>query len=171
MVLNQNSHWKCVYFRCNICDICKWPGHKRLEVGLRRHVQDSKEQNKPAFTWSILTHVRRRVESRDLQQPRRSQNHFRVSKFKLSQTTLRCNLWKGAKIFQTIPSWTRLSQTGQRKTTEKSCNFYQNISMKIFFTTHLYFLVKKFTFLGVFAKTFLLAIKPSKCPTKEDKGE
>ena len=40
-----------------------------------------------------------------------------------------------------------------------------------YFTTHLYFLVKKFTFLGVFAKTFLLAIKPSKCPAKEEKGE
>ena len=43
--------------------------------------------------------------------------------------------------------------------------------MKIFFTTHLYFLVKKFTFLGVFAKTFLFAIKPSKCPAKDEKGE
>ena len=42
--------------------------------------------------------------------------------------------------------------------------------MKIFFTTHLYFLVKKFTFLGVFAKTFLLAIRPSKCPAKDRKG-
>ena len=42
--------------------------------------------------------------------------------------------------------------------------------MKIFFTTHLYFLVKKFTFLGVFAKTFLFAIKPSKCPAKDEKG-
>ena len=68
-------------------------------------------------------------------------------------------MWKGAKIFQT------------KMKNEKSCNFYQNISMKIFFTTHLYFLVKKFTFLGVFAKTFLLAIKPSKRPAKEEKGE
>ena len=50
---------------------------------------------------------------------------------------MRCNLWRGAKIFQTIPSWTQFSQTGQRKTTEKSCNFYQNISMKIFFTINL----------------------------------
>ena len=65
----------------------------------------------------------------------------------------------------------RLNRPGQRKTTEKSCNFYQNISMKIFFTTHLYFLVKIFKFLGVFAKTFLLAIKPSKCPAKDEKGE
>ena len=43
--------------------------------------------------------------------------------------------------------------------------------MKNFFSTHLYFLVKKFTFLEVFVKTFLLAIKPSKCPAKEEKGE
>ena len=50
---------------------------------------------------------------------------------------MKCNLWRGAKIFQTIPSWTQFSQTGQRKTNEKSCNFYQNISMKIFFTINL----------------------------------
>ena len=40
--------------------------------------------------------------------------------------------------------------------------------MKIFFTTPLYFLVKKFTFLGVFAKTFLIPIKRGKCPAKEE---
>ena len=42
--------------------------------------------------------------------------------------------------------------------------------MKIFFTTHLYFIVKNFTILGMFAKTFLIEIKPSKCPGKDEKG-
>ena len=40
--------------------------------------------------------------------------------------------------------------------------------MKIFFTTPLYFFVKKFTFLGVFANTFLIPIKRGKCPAKEE---